>query len=91
LVVVQTIAYIASAIVLLLIFGLASFAFRGGERAGYPEIVGASAGEAVPMVRRRTSISAINQFFVWGLALTLTVATVALIVATLTWDGWAWP
>jgi len=87
----QAIGFVVSAVVLLAIFGLATIAFRGGERAGYPEIVGATAGETVPMVRRRTSISPINQFFVWGLALTLAVATVALVVATFAWDGWAWP
>jgi hypothetical protein len=33
----------------------------------------------------------VNQFFVWGLALTLAAASVALLVLTFVWDGWAWP
>jgi hypothetical protein len=91
--VLEAIAFVVSGGFLLLIFGLASIAFRGGERAGYPEIVRAtaSAGEMAPMIRRRTTVSPVNQFFVWGLALTLAAATVALLVLTFVWDGWAWP
>jgi hypothetical protein len=91
--VLEAIAFVVSGGFLLLIFGLASMAFRGGERAGYPEIVRATAlaGEGPTLVRRRTAISAVNQFLVWGLALTLVAATAALLVLTFVWDGWAWP
>jgi hypothetical protein len=91
--VLEAIAFVVSAGFLLLIFGLATIAFRGGERAGYPEIVRATglSGEGLTVVRRRPPDSPLNQFFVWGHALTLAAASVALLVLTFVWDGWAWP
>lgn len=84
----QVIAFIVSIPFLLLIGFLATIAFRGGERAGYHETVDASAGEARP--RRRTRVHPINQLFVWGLALTLMAATIAMLVLSFAYDSWTW-
>jgi len=86
--VLQLIAFIVSIPFLLLIAFLATIAFRGGERAGYHETAEASSGDAGP--RRRTRIHPINQLFVWGLALTLMAATVAMLVLSFAYDSWTW-
>lgn len=86
--VIQWIAFIASIPFLLLILFLATIAFRGGERAGYHQTASASA--ATGGRRRRTRINPFNQLMVWGLALTLMAATVAMLVASFAYDSWAW-
>lgn len=85
----QVVAFIVSIPFLLLIALLATIAFRGGERAGYHEFAEALPSNA-PVSMRRTRIHPINQFFVWGLALTLVVATVAMLVASFAYDSWTW-
>lgn len=87
--VLQVIAFVVSIPFLLLMLGLATIAFRGGEHAGYPEIAspGSDTGRRP---RRRTKISVVNQVFVWGLALTLVGATVAMLVASVVYDSWVW-
>lgn len=89
--VLQTIAFIVAIPFLLLILGLATIAFRGGERAGHHEVATATVGGGAVMVRRRTRINPINQFLVWGLCLTLVAATIAMLIASFVWDSWAWP
>lgn len=89
----ETIAFIVSVPFLLLIIGLATIAFRGGERAGYHETANASAwapsgGPTVP--RRRTRIHPINRLLVSALALGLMAATVAMLTASFVWDSWVW-
>lgn len=83
----QLISFIVSVPFLLLILLLASIAFRGGERAGYHE-ASRGGGNAAP--RRRTKINVVNQVFVWGLALSLMGATVAMLVASFVYDSWVW-
>lgn len=85
----QAIGFVVSVVFLLLIAGLATIAFRGGERAGYHEMFAAPAGETT-MAQRRTRISPVNQVLVWGLALTLIAATVAMLVASFILDSWTW-
>ncbi|MEZ4554250.1 MAG: hypothetical protein AB7L91_09310 [Dehalococcoidia bacterium] len=86
--VIEVIAFIVAVPFLLLMVLLASIAFRGGERAGYHETAGAPSSAAVR--RRRTRINPLNQVFVWGLALTLMAATVAMLVASFAYDSWVW-
>jgi len=89
--VLQLIAFIVSVPFLLLFVLLASTAFRGGERAGYHQPADTSAdGEDGSRKRRRTRIHPINQLFVWGLALTLFAATIAMLVASVVYDSWSW-
>jgi hypothetical protein len=88
--VLEIIAFAVSAVFLLLILGLATIAFRGGERAGYHETAEAPSGDGATAVRRRTRINPINQLLVWGLSLTLMAATVAMLAASFVWDSWVW-
>ena len=87
--VLELVAFIAAIPFLLLILFLATIAFRGGERAGYHETAGATS-EDRGRPRRRTRINPINQLMVWGLALTLMAATVAMLVASFVYDSWVW-
>ncbi len=85
----QVIAFIVSIPFLLLIGFLATIAFRGGERAGYHQTADATSDDG-GRPRRRTRIHPINQLMVWGLALTLMAATVAMLVASVAYDSWVW-
>ncbi|MGE0226983.1 MAG: hypothetical protein AB7I38_12615 [Dehalococcoidia bacterium] len=86
--VIEVIAFIVAVPFLLLMVLLASIAFRGGERAGYHRTAGSL---SIGGVRgRRTRINPVNQVFVWGLALTLMAATVAMLVASFAYDSWVW-
>lgn len=87
--VLQLIAFIVAVPFLLLFVLLASIAFRGGERAGYHQTAAATEGNGARRARR-TRINPLNQLFVWGLALTLFAATIALLVATVAYDSWTW-
>lgn len=87
----QAIAFIVAIPFLLLILGLATIAFRGGEPAGHHQVAAAAAGGGGTVaVRRRTRINPINQFIVWGLCLTLVAATIAMLIASFVWDSWVW-
>lgn len=90
-IVLEAIAFIVAVPFLLLILGLATIAFRGGEHAGHHETAAATAGGGGTIViRRRTRISPVNQFLVWGLCLTLVAATIAMLIASFVWDSWVW-
>ena len=86
----EAIAFAVSVPFLLLIFGLATISFRGGERAGYHEIV-ASPPAGTLAVQRRTQIGIVNRLLVAGLGLTLLAATVVMLDASFVLDSWAWP
>lgn len=87
----QAIAFAVSIPFLLLILGLATIAFRGGEHAGYHEAAAAAAGgSGTAAIGRPRRINPIHQFLVWGLALTLVAATIAMLVASFVWDSWVW-
>ncbi len=66
-------------------------AFRAGESAGHQSIArpvlraAAEAGSSIVAGRHR--VSPVNQVLVWGLALTLLVATIALVVASFAFDA----
>jgi len=87
--VLELVAFIVAIPFLLLILFLATIAFRGGERAGYHQTAEAAPNDG-GRPRRRTRIHPINQLMVWGLALTLMAATVAMLVATFAYDSWVW-
>jgi hypothetical protein len=89
--VLEAIAFIVAVPFLLLIIGLATIAFRGGERAGYHETAGGTPGGRGEVgTRRRTRINPFNQLMVWGLGLTLMAATIAMLVGSVVWDSWVW-
>lgn len=84
----ELIAFIVSIPFLLLILGLATIAFRGGESAGHHETAEGGGKDTGP--RRRTKINIVNRVMVWGLALTLMAATVAMLVLSFAYDSWVW-
>lgn len=87
----EIIATVVSVGFLLLIFGLATMAFRGGEHAGQHQTATPMPATTGPApIRRRTSVGAFNQFVVYGLTLSLMAMTVAMLVASFVWDSWTW-
>jgi len=88
----DALAWILSLALLAGIALLASIALRAGESAGHQSITGpqrSTAAEAGAVVAGRNRVSPINQVLVWGLALTLLGATVALVVASFAFDSFA--
>ena len=71
---------------------LASMALRAGESAGHQSIARPawpSATEAGAAVAGRSRAGVVNQVLVWGLALTLLGATIALVIASFWFDSFA--
>ena len=88
----DALAWILSLALLAGIALLASIALRAGESAGHQSIAGpqrSAAAEAGAVVAGRNRVSPIHQVLVWGLALTLLGATVALVVASFAFDSFA--